>query len=129
MEAGTELFLAWRYFKPKRSAVSVITLISIVGVILGGSSFLLVGLYVWILKGYAPVTAFTISGCVGTALCVALIIASLVGTLIPMFFNKIHVDPAVASGPLITTTNDLIAAVTYYGLAWVLLINTLHVGA
>lgn len=35
MEAGTELFLAWRYFKPKRSAVSVITLISIVGVILG----------------------------------------------------------------------------------------------
>ena len=99
------------------------------GLILGGSSFLLVGLYVWILKGYAPVTAFTISACVGTALCVALIIASLVGTLIPMFFNKIHVDPAVASGPLITTTNDLIAAITYYGLAWVLLINTLHVGA
>ena len=60
---------------------------------------------------------------------VALIIASLVGTLIPMFFNKIHVDPAVASGPLITTTNDLIAAITYYGLAWVLLINTLHVGS
>ena len=99
------------------------------GLILGGSSFLLVGLYVWILKGYAPVTAFTISACVGTALCVALIIASLVGTLIPMFFNKIHVDPAVASGPLITTTNDLIAAITYYGLAWVLLINTLHVGS
>lgn len=35
MELGTEFFLAWRYFKPKRSAVSVITLISIIGVILG----------------------------------------------------------------------------------------------
>ena len=35
MELGTEIFLAWRYFKPKRSAVSVITLISIIGVILG----------------------------------------------------------------------------------------------
>ncbi len=35
MEARTELFLAWRYFQPKRSAVSVITLISIIGVILG----------------------------------------------------------------------------------------------
>ena len=31
----TELFLAWRYFKPKRNAVSVITLISIIGVGLG----------------------------------------------------------------------------------------------
>ena len=31
----TELFLAWRYFKPKRSAVSVITLISVIGVALG----------------------------------------------------------------------------------------------
>ena len=35
MKAGPELFLAWRYFQPKRSAVSVITLISIVGVVLG----------------------------------------------------------------------------------------------
>ena len=31
----TELFLAWRYFKPKRSAVSVITLLSVIGVALG----------------------------------------------------------------------------------------------
>ena len=32
-------------------------------------------------------------------------------------------DPAVASGPLITTVNDLVAVVTYYGLAWLLLIR------
>ena len=32
-------------------------------------------------------------------------------------------DPAVASGPLITTVNDLVAVVTYYGLAWLLLIE------
>ena len=43
-----------------------------------------------------------------------------------MFFKKIGVDPAVASGPLITTVNDLAAVVTYYGLVWILLINTLH---
>ena len=98
------------------------------GIILGGSSFLLVGLYIWLLQGYPVGSAFAISGCVGIALCVALIIASLVGTLIPMFLHKLHVDPAVASGPLITTTNDLIAAVTYYGLAWILLINVLHIG-
>mgnify|MGYP005895226697 CR=1 FL=1 len=46
---------------------------------------------------------------------------------IPMIFKKIHVDPAVASGPLITTINDLVAVVTYYGLAWILLIQLLHI--
>ena len=38
----TELFLAWRYFKPKRSAVSVITLISVIGVALGVSVLIVV---------------------------------------------------------------------------------------
>ena len=50
-------------------------------------------------------------------------ISSLVGTLVPILFHKIKVDPAVASGPLITTINDLVAVVTYYGLAWILLIQ------
>jgi len=97
------------------------------GLILGLASFLMVGLYICFLKGYPAHIAFTISGCVGLALTVALFIAGLVGTLVPMFFKKIHVDPAVASGPLITTTNDLIAVVTYYGLSWLLLIQTLHI--
>lgn len=96
------------------------------GAIMGVCSCLLVGLYIWFLKGYAPGYAFTISACVGLSLWVAMIIASLVGTLIPMLFHKLKVDPAVASGPLITTTNDLVAVVTYYGMAWILLINVLH---
>lgn len=56
----------------------------------------------------------------------AMLISSLSGTVIPIFFQKIGVDPAVASGPLITTVNDLVAVITYYGLAWVILINLLH---
>ena len=55
-----------------------------------------------------------------------MVVSSIVGTSIPLFFKKIHVDPAVASGPLITTVNDLVAVVTYYGLSWILLIQTLH---
>ncbi len=54
-------------------------------------------------------------------------ISSLVGTLVPILFHKIKVDPAIASGPLITTINDLVAVVTYYGLAWILLIQLLHI--
>ena len=45
----------------------------------------------------------------------------------PILFHKIKVDPAVASGPLITTVNDLVAVVTYYGLAWILLIQMLKI--
>ena len=56
----------------------------------------------------------------------AMLISSAVGTLIPLFFKRINVDPAVASGPLITTINDLVAVVTYYGTSWVLLINIMH---
>ena len=60
---------------------------------------------------------------VGTALIVAMVISSMVGTVIPMFFHKIKIDPAVASGPLITTVNDLVAVVTYYGLSMMFLID------
>ena len=42
-------------------------------------------------------------------------------------FRKLKVDPAVASGPLITTINDLVAVVTYYGLAWGLIINVMRI--
>ena len=52
-----------------------------------------------------------------------MVISSIVGTAIPMIFHKIKIDPAVASGPLITTVNDLVAVVTYYGLALIFLIN------
>ncbi len=96
------------------------------GLLLGGVSFVFIGLYIWLFKANPLTHAFIISGCVGFSLMVAMVISSLVGTLIPMFFHKIKVDPAVASGPLITTVNDLVAVVTYYGLAWLLLIEILH---
>ena len=97
------------------------------GLILGAAAFLFIGLYIHFLKGNAWEYSFLISGCVGFAFLVAMIVSSFVGTAVPMFFHKIKVDPAVASGPLITTVNDLVAVVTYYGLAWVLLINALHI--
>jgi magnesium transporter len=69
--------------------------------------------------------AFAVSACTALALLVAILLSSLSGTIIPIIFKRIKIDPAVASGPLITTINDLVAVVAYYGLAWVLLINVL----
>ena len=97
------------------------------GLILGVLSFVLVGVYLYAVKGNAPYFSFAISGCIGCALILAMVVSSLSGTVIPLFFKKIKVDPAVASGPLITTVNDLVAVVAYYGLAWLLLIQLLHV--
>lgn len=93
------------------------------GALLGILALICLGIYIALFKGYSFGTALLISGCVGISLLVAIIISSLVGTLVPIFFHKIKVDPAVASGPLITTVNDLVAVVTYYGLAWILLIQ------
>ncbi len=98
------------------------------GLILGILSFLLIGAYLCLAKGKSPEYAFAISLCAGLALLMAMTISSIVGTFVPMFFSKIHVDPAVASGPLITTVNDLIGVVTYYGVAWLLLIHIMQLG-
>ena len=96
------------------------------GMILGVLSFAFIGVYIWLFKHNPVGYSFMISGCVGLALMAAMVISSLVGTLVPMLFNKIKIDPAVASGPLITTVNDLVAVIAYYGLVWILLIDVLH---
>ena len=98
------------------------------GLILASLAFVFLGIYIHYFKGESWQQSYMISGCVGISLIIAMIISSTLGTLIPMFFKKIKIDPAVASGPLITTLNDLIAVVTYYGMSWVLLINMLHLG-
>ena len=93
------------------------------GASLGVMALVFLGIYIHLFKKYAWMSAFLISGCVGISLVVAMVISGFVGTIIPMFFHKIHIDPAVASGPLITTVNDLVAVVTYYGLAFLFLIE------
>ncbi len=95
------------------------------GFLLGVLSFILIGLYITFIKNNSLATGFLVSGCIGVSLLVAMVISSFVGTVIPMMFKAIKVDPAVASGPLITTINDLVAVTTYYGLAWILLINVI----
>lgn len=95
------------------------------GLILGLLSFVLIGLYLLIFKAQPPMFAFAVSACTGLALVVAILLSSLAGTIIPIVFKRIKIDPAVASGPLITTVNDLVAVIAYYGLAWILLINVL----
>lgn len=47
----------------------------------------------------------------------AIIVAALMGVLIPMLFEKLNIDPAIASGPFITTANDITGVLIYFLLA------------
>ena len=96
------------------------------GLILGLMSFVLIGLFIYFFKGKSFMFSYAISGCIGASLLLAMVISSFMGTMIPITLKKMKIDPAVASGPLISTINDLVAVVSYYGLTWLLLIQVLQ---
>src|SRR5699024_6858246 len=54
---------------------------------------------------------------VGVSIMATLTVATLAGSLIPIFMDKVNIDPAVASGPFITTINDIISVLIYFGMA------------
>ena len=54
---------------------------------------------------------------VGGSLTCAMTVGTLVGSMIPLVMNKFKIDPAVASGPFITTINDIVSMLIYFGLA------------
>ncbi|MBE1556934.1 magnesium transporter [Sporosarcina limicola] len=60
---------------------------------------------------------FIIGLLVGAAIFVSIFVATISGTFIPLFMHRMKVDPAVASGPFITTLNDVISIIIYLGLA------------
>lgn len=93
------------------------------GLLLGLSSFAIVGVYLTFLSGAPLSVAFATAACVSAALWFAMMISGFTGAAIPLCFYRLGIDPAVASGPLITTVNDLVAVVSYYGLAWLMLIG------
>jgi len=83
-----------------------------VGIIMGLACGFAVGLVGYIWHGNP-----TIGLVVGIAMVVAMTIASTMGTLAPAFFKKIKVDPAIASGPFVTTANDITGILVYFGVA------------
>ena len=72
---------------------------------------------------FSHLEALKAAGIVGISLFLSMTVCSLVGSLIPILFMKLKIDPAVASGPLITTINDVLAVLVYYGLAALIFLN------
>ncbi|MDI1232996.1 MAG: magnesium transporter [bacterium] len=57
---------------------------------------------------------YDLSMVVSIALITVIIVASLLGTITPLILEKFNIDPALASGPFITTTNDVIGLGVYF---------------
>jgi magnesium transporter len=85
-----------------------------------------IGLFVMVLlfnliKGEPMSTGLNFALVIGLSIQLALVVATLAGSLVPLFMNLIRVDPATASGPFITTINDILSLLIYFGLATALI--------
>jgi magnesium transporter len=87
-----------------------------VGLLLSLACAALVGVVAW-LWNVSPFHGLV----VGISMCLTIIFASLTGVLIPMLFERLGIDPAVAAGPLVTTSNDITGIVIYFGVAALLI--------
>ncbi|SFU68819.1 magnesium transporter [Pustulibacterium marinum] len=66
-------------------------------------------------------TEYLISATIGIAIISVIIIAAIIGTFIPIFLDKKGIDPAVATGPFITTSNDIFGILVYFSIAKLIL--------
>ena len=73
-------------------------------------------LFTWIWKGdFATALAISLS------LIVVIVVAGFIGTFIPLFLHKRNIDPAIATGPFITTSNDIFGILIYFWIAKMIL--------
>jgi magnesium transporter len=79
------------------------------------SAILFVGAY--LILGTDLITPLTIS----IALIAVVIVASLIGTFVPIMLDKYNIDPAIATGPFITTSNDIFGLLIFFSIAKIML--------
>ena len=77
---------------------------------------LLLLLITWVWRG-----DFLTSLAISTSLVVVIVVAGIIGTFIPLFLHKREIDPAIATGPFITTSNDIFGILIYFWVAKLIL--------
>ncbi len=97
-----------------------------VGAMMGTVCGLVIGIIVWINLQYFNVSGMNqpsikLAVVVGVSMLTAMTFAAVAGTMMPIFLNQLKIDPAVASGPFVTTGNDLSASLIYLFMCYALL--------
>lgn len=103
--------LATGEFK-KRGMSKLLLQEGLTGFIIGSVCGVVIALVIFIWKGQLFLGIL-----VGISIMITLFIATLSGSIIPLIMTKFKIDPAVASGPFITTINDIISITVYFGIA------------
>lgn len=95
----------------------------LIGMLFGIGCGILV--YFLSLSGYKPVDAdpFIVGLTVSGGVLAACVTASVLGALSPFFFVRFRIDPAVASGPMVTAFNDLLSTLMFFLVAWLVNIS------
>ena len=73
-------------------------------------------LFTWVWKG-----AFETALAISLSLIVVIVVAGFIGTFVPLFLHKRNIDPAIATGPFITTSNDIFGILIYFWIAKIIL--------
>lgn len=100
--------------------VSVVGKELAIGIILGVVYGLFIGVVAKVRFNHEPL-ALQLAFSVGLAVISSMSVAALVGSLVPMLFEKANIDPAVATGPFVTTSVDIVSVYCYFMIATVLL--------
>ena len=85
-----------------------------VGILLGVLYGILLGVFAHIVFTDAPDNLGLV---VGLSICVSMVVAATVGTIIPLILRKLDIDPAIATGPFVTTSIDILGVLFYFLIA------------
>ena len=85
-----------------------------VGMLLGVLYGILLGVFAHLVFTKAPDNLGLV---VGLSICVSMVVAATVGTIIPLILRKLDIDPAIATGPFVTTSIDILGVLFYFLIA------------
>lgn len=102
--------------------LSEVRIALLTGLVIGAVSFFAIWAYLCRILNYSSDFSATAAFCIGASSTISMTVSGLTGSAIPIILCRLGADPAVASGPLITTVSDLCALVCYYSIAWAMLV-------
>ena len=90
----------------------------IISILMGVACGLLSGVVALVWHG-----DYTLCLTVGISMTVAIVASAILGVLVPFLFRLVHIDPAIAAGPAVTTIDDIVAITIYYVVALALIVH------
>ncbi|PKK94143.1 MAG: magnesium transporter [Tenericutes bacterium HGW-Tenericutes-6] len=102
---------------PKTHVMKELVIGTINSLLLALASLIFVNVFLGIINYQNTPNAMEIGIIVSIAIFTSMFISALMGVFVPLTLNKFNHDPSAASGPIMTTINDIVALVIYFGIA------------